>query len=311
MCFAQITAIFCALFFLKGGYLILAIDYSAKAEVLSNGRFDDWLDAYTSAMRIYYGLSPFPNSLYQTTEEALYRLSWIKFHFDDDYKECFRLYNSKKARSKRLNKRVASMLQTDCVFCTLTFSDDVLERTSAKTRHDYVNRWLKNNFPCAIANIDFGKQNGREHYHALVCAEKVVCSSWKYGSINFEVVRNRKSNTSDKLATYVSKLTFHSIKATTKGSRVIYSGDMKGVARKYDILHKPNSVSQRVNSPSLALADSVRKQRDEMNKRWFGSEKGYMSEKAILEMLDELFKSADGVLAVPSAQGFSCADEEV
>lgn len=124
-------------------------------------------------------------------------------------------------RVKRLKKRVAELISSPSVFLSLTFTDAVLASTSAQTRRKYVTRYLKANYPNYIANIDFGKTNGREHYHALIQGDNVCYKDWHcYGAIKGErvVVENVTA-----LAKYVSKLTNHAIKETTKRSAVIYS----------------------------------------------------------------------------------------
>ena len=110
------------------------------------------------------------------------------------------------------------------VFLTLTFSDDVLATTSEQTRRRYVTRFLKKHCKQYIANIDYGTLNEREHYHAIV-SNKVDFAAWRqYGQINGEtIVKSRDSIRA--LPKYISKLTNHAIKDTTKSTRIIYSRD--------------------------------------------------------------------------------------
>ena len=109
------------------------------------------------------------------------------------------------------------------VFLTLTFRDDVLATTSEQTRRRYVTRFLKKHCKQYIANIDYGTENGREHYHAVI-SNKVDLTAWEYGAINGEkIVKTRDSIRA--LPKYISKLTNHAIKDTTKSTRIIYSRD--------------------------------------------------------------------------------------
>ena len=71
-----------------------------------------------------------------------------------------------------------------------------------------------------VANIDFGKNTEREHYHALVLVDRIN-DTWDYGFTWFE--RVHRSDSAATLAKYVSKLTNHAIKETTKRSCYIYS----------------------------------------------------------------------------------------
>ena len=133
---------------------------------------------------------------------------------------CHNLNNSYYRRKKTLTERVAKMLTDNkCVFLTLTFTDETLANTSAETRRRYVTRYLKSQFPSYIANIDFGKENGREHYHAVITG-KVDLKAWTYGAINAKNIINENSIA---LAKYITKITHHSLKSTNKQQRVIYS----------------------------------------------------------------------------------------
>ena len=76
-----------------------------------------------------------------------------------------------------------------------------------------------------VANIDFGAQNHREHYHAVIQCKKIDASSWhKYGAIFIEKVRNNGiGHDCERLSKYVSKLSNHAIKETTKRCSLLYS----------------------------------------------------------------------------------------
>ena len=154
-------------------------------------------------------------------------------NFPDDWKEAERINDASYHRVKRLKERISVMLLKPCVFLTLTFTDEVLANTSKKTRKAYVKRFL-GSLNCAyVANIDYGEENGREHYHALVQAEKIDYKPWhKYGAIKGERVRldfdkNGKCLDEVRPAKYISKLTNHAIKETCKRSCIMYSRETR------------------------------------------------------------------------------------
>lgn len=146
-------------------------------------------------------------------------------------------------RLARLRERVRSMLFLghDVSFVTLTFTDDVLASTSPETRRRYVSRWFGNFENHYVANIDFGTEKGREHYHGLVVAlpdsepydtfngrpcygfhiDAPIINKWQYGIYDAEVIRYTDDDVM-RLTTYINKLTHHAMKETTKGSRIIY-----------------------------------------------------------------------------------------
>lgn len=135
--------------------------------------------------------------------------------------ECVRVNHANNARKNRVQARVKLLLEKPCVFLTFTFSDDTFSRTSPTTRRRYVRQFL-DNYGAYVANIDFGSQNGREHYHAILqTSEKIDYTAWcKNGALNGQ--RIIKPN-SQALSKYISKLVNHAIKETTHGCRIIYS----------------------------------------------------------------------------------------
>lgn len=156
-----------------------------------------------------------------TYDEALKRFGVDLSNALDPYtKEALKINHASYERVKRLKYKVAQMLEKPCVFLTLTFNDSALHGTSIETKRKYVTRCLKAFNAPYIANIDYGKQNGRLHYHALLQVPKIAFDTWDYGNIDAKkvVVINETA-----IAKYISKLTNHAIKETCKGNRLIYS----------------------------------------------------------------------------------------
>lgn len=87
------------------------------------------------------------------------------------YKEIDKNIESAKLRRKRLRRYVRCMAERTpfkmLCLASLTFTDDVFKSTDVSTRKKYVRDYLNQVFDDYIACIDFGKQNGREHYHAI------------------------------------------------------------------------------------------------------------------------------------------------
>ena len=142
--------------------------------------------------------------------------------FEGLWYEREKLRVNQRARVKRLRQTIEKLLTSGpCWFVTLTFSDDVLSSTSEKSRRRYVSRFLKAR-GLYVGNIDFGKENGREHYHAVVQADNIDLSDWdKYGFSNAKKVR-LSAKASLRLAKYVAKLTNHAIKESAGNTRIIY-----------------------------------------------------------------------------------------
>lgn len=140
--------------------------------------------------------------------------------FVDEARKINHAYNK---RTQRLKERIRSYLEKgQCIWLTLTFSEEVLNSTTLETRRKHVQRYLKSQSDYYLANIDFGKNTEREHYHAIVVSDFINKSEWIYGFTWTERIKNHVDS-EKKLAKYTSKLTNHAIKETTKRQCYIYS----------------------------------------------------------------------------------------
>lgn len=149
---------------------------------------------------------------------------WYDFYlsrFSDSDIDCaFCLQESKKKKMIRVRQHIENVvLNNNAVFITLTFRDDVFEKTSPQTRRRYVARYLKSQGDEYVANIDFSPDVGREHYHAVICS-RVNLKAWKYGFSSAEKVRAHKGDIG-RISTYITKLTNHALKVDI--TRLIYS----------------------------------------------------------------------------------------
>lgn len=166
------------------------------------------------------GNTPFEKFIH--TEEKYNQLLWsVGSRF---IQEARKINLASWKRVQRLKDRIRCyLLKGQCIWLTLTFSEEVLKSTSVETRRKYVSRYLKSQSDYYLANIDFGKRNEREHYHAIVVSDFLYTEGWKdYGFTWTERIKNH-IDCEKKLAKYVSKLTNHAIKETTKRQCYIYS----------------------------------------------------------------------------------------
>lgn len=198
------------------------IDYKFKAEVIKLGlnllQKDVSKSFYADYVLREYGLMA--NHKY-SVEEAQEINTYMLENFPVEWKEAEKINHAHYARVKRLKDKIAEMLKHKCLFLTFTFTYEVLEKTNEDTRRQKIRRFLSAYNCPYVANIDYGKKNGREHYHAIIQADKVDYSKYDYGALNGKVVRSANDNV--KLAKYIAKLTNHAIKDTAKGIRIIYN----------------------------------------------------------------------------------------
>jgi hypothetical protein len=142
-----------------------------------------------------------------------------------EYKEidcAYLLVQSKRAKARKVKEKIKDIVMTsNSVFITLTFTDEVLSKTSAQTRRRYVSRYLKAQGCRYVANIDFSPDINREHYHAII-DKRVNLKEWSYGFSYAEQVRAHDRDLS-RLSKYITKLTSHALKVDS--TRLIYSRD--------------------------------------------------------------------------------------
>jgi len=158
--------------------------------------------------------------------------AFLKHYGFDIFRTCANFEKSRRERAKRCRTKIEkTVLSDNCYFVTLTFTDEVLGKTSEATRRRYVARCLSSCSRTYVANIDYGDTTHREHYHALLEAEeRPTLKEWKerYGFVKIQKVRNTEKDLV-KVAKYTAKLSAHALKASTakggavKAPRLIYS----------------------------------------------------------------------------------------
>ena len=165
------------------------------------------------------------NYSYQELQNEL--TNFVNFYGYTTLKIANNLNRASYQRTARLKERIReAVLSGSAWFITITFNPETLENTNEKTRRVYVSRWLKSISPFYVANIDYGLKNEREHYHAVITADTKPPKTWSYGFIDILKVSTTENDTK-RISKYISKLTNHAIKNTTKSKRIIYSRKSK------------------------------------------------------------------------------------
>lgn len=137
------------------------------------------------------------------------------------------LNKSKYEKKKRLKEFICALLLKPCIFITINFNDKHLNNTTKETRRQEIRRYLNAFGVPYCANIDFGKENEREHYHGIIQLDSIPTGDqceWvqkNRGCIYAKKVRSE--NDFKKLAEYILKFVNHATKDTTRGNSVIYS----------------------------------------------------------------------------------------
>ena len=144
------------------------------------------------------------------------------------YDKCRKLYLADKALYQRLRKRITSLITKPCLFLTFDFSDNDFKFTTEAQRRKAISSFCRKQCTSYVANIDFGKKNGREHYHAIVQTDNINFEDFVFKKYKFEGwVKYEKvwtvNDSAERMSKYITKLTRHAVKTTTKRYRIIYS----------------------------------------------------------------------------------------
>lgn len=230
-------------------------DYDFKSQIIGYSPYPGWnlMEIYRIMRRLDYSVSsrlkPSPSLVRDITalcygtktkcpvfvnlspDQVFLRPGDVISRFCDEYNpllpEMFRINNADFMRRNRLNKRVADILTCgdEPCFVTFTFNGKTLAKCQPHILRKYVQRYLKKHSHFYVANVDFGAENGRIHYHAVCDCNPG--NTWdtdlNYGFISVEKIRIDETATIERLSRYVSKLTNHAIKETTKRCALIYS----------------------------------------------------------------------------------------
>lgn len=221
----------------------MTIDYNLKAQIIECGLstlYSQFSKACFQLDKMMYDkeYNPYIKGLVSRDFKRSYLISAIQTYQDtalnnwaidltnaNDYlvHETQKIYNANYHKVVRLKKRITKILNRQCLFLTLTFTNETLAKyPNEKDLHKLVVRYLKSIAyqVSYIANVDYGEENDRIHYHAIIQIDRIDPLTWKYGNLDIKVVKNKNDTA---MAKYLCKLTNHAIKNTCKGSRIIYS----------------------------------------------------------------------------------------
>ncbi len=175
---------------------------------------------YSDYMSLMHGVNIPSTMAYNSakyTEHGLFRI------FGKDYLD--KLFKRAHADSNivsRLRSRIELMLSLgNCIFLTFTFTDNSLSKYNTDYLRLCVKRFLNLYSALYIANVDYGKENGRIHFHAVALTGHVNFNAWKFGAINAQRIHSVEDSLC--LARYVTKLSNHAIKESTRRQSIIYS----------------------------------------------------------------------------------------
>lgn len=163
---------------------------------------------------------------------------YIKYNYSPIVKECVKINHAFTNRKFHLKDRIKDIYldslnsNCNCYFLTLTFSNELITKTSEKTRRRYITRLLKKYCRHYVGNIDFGvdkRYTEREHYHAFISTNKIQELMKAYYKLTNSYVYTEKMRVKDnlsdnckRLSKYIAKLTNHAIKESVKRNVYVF-----------------------------------------------------------------------------------------
>lgn len=145
----------------------------------------------------------------------------------EDVAECLKMRDNRKSRMKNLSNRITYWRAwrdrtTELYFVTFTLNNESLQSMTTDTHKKYITRVLKQFCLDYIGNIDYGKKNGRPHFHFIIVVSigtnplEELEDLKKYGWVQVERWRpTKKRNEADALkatVNYTDKLAMHALK---------------------------------------------------------------------------------------------------
>lgn len=175
----------------------------------------------------------------KSKNDALSKIVWYSFpvvytDFEEKRTRVHSDFIDLKRKRARYHSYIEGMtaLDFELYLVSLTFNDEVLEATNAETRKKYVTRYLNETCFDWFACIDFGKENGREHYHAIVSyipgdVERIpeykryyrVANGieWEYGFSSIKSIKSDKVDRHKSLG-YALKSASYAFKASSENA---------------------------------------------------------------------------------------------
>lgn len=158
------------------------------------------------------------------------RLAFLNYQPFVRNKDFEKLLCARYMKNTRIKKHLLYMIvhRKYLYFCTFTFSDTYINRSS-RSKRDLIKHSI-NTFDddvLFILNIDYGKVNEREHFHAIIGTNnsnsfrKHLKNTYPFFTSCDSI--NTSSDDIKRLTKYINKLSNHTTKDTTYNKRIVYN----------------------------------------------------------------------------------------
>lgn len=151
----------------------------------------------------------------------------IQFNKNDEFEK---ILSARYMKVSRIKKHLVWQIVSRKYLYFLTFTfDDVLLSKCQRTKRDLIKNCMLSfdDDVLYILNIDYGKKNEREHFHALLATDNssdLICHIRKYYSCRFKVQKvDICGDDIKRLSKYINKLSNHCKKDSTYNKRIVYN----------------------------------------------------------------------------------------
>lgn len=165
----------------------------------------------------------------------------------EDFKKAIRLKERRQGKRRRCYKKLIPILnyfeefkdlgiKCNLVFGTCTFDSNSM-KWKEETRTKKINKWIKEHFVIALANIDYGEKSEREHHHFIGLTFEDLKDTGKKGKKGYKLFNLATQNNYNlgfapdlerilliederKLSNYLVKIQNHSNKTSAINRRI-------------------------------------------------------------------------------------------
>lgn len=165
----------------------------------------------------------------------------------EDYAKALRIKNRKSGKRRRCFKKLEIILDmyenlyfNQGIYCNLVFGTCTFDNKSMtwkeETRTKKINKWIKQHFVIALANIDYGEKTEREHHHFIGLTFEEIEPTGKKSKTGFDLFELKEKNynlgfepnlekieeieNERKISNYLVKINYHSNKKSALNRRI-------------------------------------------------------------------------------------------
>lgn len=156
-------------------------------------------------------------------ESYIYKHDLLSNYIDSNfYKKIINFNRNMSSKKRRCRAKLEEMCKNFnyVYFMTYQLYDDVLALKD-ETQKKLVSKWLKGKSNMYVLNVDYGDLKGRKHFHAVFGTNDKIPYKSLESNITLKLIPN-KLDDKERISKYITKLSAHAVKISTKNQRLTY-----------------------------------------------------------------------------------------